>query len=100
MFNVFAAHADESAVLMFNTGPVCGEAISSYQGESLYHASLDAAEYERLLHQHGFDVVAHAVEDPQADERTVWLARRAASNPQLRPHPARSCRDRPKVSLK
>ena len=80
MFNVFTAHADESAVLMFNTGPVCGEAIGSYyQGESLYHASLDTAVYERLLHQHGFDVVAHAVEDPQADERTVWLARRAAS---------------------
>ena len=80
MFNVFTAHADESAVLMFNTGPVGGEAIGSYyQGESLYHASLDTAVYERLLHQHGFDVVAHAVEDPQADERTVWLARRAAS---------------------
>ena len=78
MFDVFSAHADESAVLMFNTGPACDESIASFQGESLYHASLDAVEYEMLLHRHDFDNVAHAIEDPQAGGRTVWLARRTA----------------------
>lgn len=74
MFAVFAAHAASSAFLMFNTGPQHGEAIGEYRGEPLYHASLDAAEYQGLLDQFGFEVVAHTVEDPTAGGRTVWLA--------------------------
>ncbi len=75
MFEVFAAHAAGSAVLMFNTGPAYGEGIGCYQGEPLYHASLDAAEYEKLLTDAGFEVVVHVVEDRQAGGRTVWIAR-------------------------
>lgn len=74
MFKVFAAHAAPSAFLMFNTGTEYGEAMGEYQGEPLYHASLDAEEYQVLLDQWGFDVVAHAVEDTTAGGRTVWLA--------------------------
>jgi trans-aconitate methyltransferase len=74
MFKVFAAHSAPSAFLMFNTGPEHGEAIGEYRGELLYHASLDSVEYQMLLDQFGFDVVAHAVEDPTAGGRTIWLA--------------------------
>ncbi len=74
MFSVFAAHAAPSAALMFTTGPQHSEEIGEYRGAPLYHASLDAAEYRRLLDQYGFDVVAHTVEDPTAGGRTVWLA--------------------------
>jgi hypothetical protein len=65
-------------MLMFNTGPAHGEGIGSYRGDPLYHASLDAAEYERLLAAHDLEVVDHVVEDPKAGGRTVWLARRLA----------------------
>lgn len=75
MFALFAAHAAASALLMFNSGPAHGEAIGSYRGDPLYHASLAASEYETLLTQSGFEVVDHVVEDPQAEGRTVWLAR-------------------------
>jgi trans-aconitate methyltransferase len=75
MFAVFAAHAENMAMLMFNTGPAFGESIGSYRGDSLYHASLDTAEYERLLAANGFGIIGHAVEDPKAGGRTVWLAR-------------------------
>ena len=75
MFALFAAHAAVSALLMFNSGPGHGEAIGSYRGDPLYHASLAATEYETLLTQSGFEVVEHVVEDPQAGGRTVWLAR-------------------------
>jgi len=75
MFAVFAQHASASALLMFNTGPVHGEAIGSYRGDPLYHASLDAAEYRELLAVSGFEVLAHTVEDPLAGGRTAWLAR-------------------------
>jgi len=44
MFVVFAAHAEPGAILMFNSGPAFGEAVGSYNGDQLYHASLDPAE--------------------------------------------------------
>lgn len=62
---------------MFTSGPAHGEAIGSYQGEPLYHASLDAAEYHSLLRANGFAVVAHVVEDPDCDKHTIWLAQLA-----------------------
>jgi hypothetical protein len=74
---VFAAHAGDTAILMFNS-PRYGEAIGSYRGDALYHASLDASEYVDLLSASGFGVVEHIVEDPKAGGRTVWLARRSA----------------------
>jgi predicted TPR repeat methyltransferase len=75
MFPVFAAHAAPGAALMFTSGPSHGEAIGEFAGERLYHASLDPAEYRAHLDGHGFDVVAHVVEDPECGGRTVWLAR-------------------------
>ncbi len=75
MFAIFAAHAGPSAMLMFNTGPAYGEGIGCYRGDPLYHASLDATEYEALLTKFRFDVIAHAIEDRDAGGRTVWLAR-------------------------
>lgn len=74
MFPIFARHAGEGAALLFNTGPAHGEAIGAWQGEPLYHASLDGAEYRALLHENGFEVVDHAVADDRAGGRTVWLA--------------------------
>jgi SAM-dependent methyltransferase len=77
MFEVFARHSAASAVLMFNTGPSFGEAVGSYRGDPLYHASLSAADYEALLANIGFNVVTHRVEDWESGGgRTVWLARR------------------------
>ena len=76
MFSVFAEHAAPASILMFNTGPSHGESIGCYRGDPLYHASLDAAEYETLLGQFGFKVVKHVVADWEAGGgRTVWLAR-------------------------
>ena len=73
MFPVFKRHASPNAALMFTSGTSHGEAIGSYRGEPLYHASLAAEEYRALLNANGFRVVAHVVEDPNCG-RTVWLA--------------------------
>jgi len=75
MFAVFEKHSAPSAPLLFTSGPADGEAIGSLCGHELYHASLDAAEYERLLAAHGFEVLIHRVEDPDCGGHTVWLAR-------------------------
>ncbi len=75
MFPIFARHAGPAAVLMFTSGPARGEAIGSFAGEPLYHASLDPEEYRELLRRHGFAVVRHVSEDPACGGHTVWLAR-------------------------
>jgi hypothetical protein len=60
---------------MFTSGPAHGEAIGEFEGESLYHASLASEEYKFLLSANGFEVVAHALEDPTCGKHTIWLAR-------------------------
>ncbi|MGX9393215.1 class I SAM-dependent DNA methyltransferase [Nitrobacteraceae bacterium UC4446_H13] len=76
MFTVFAEHVASGGALMFTSGPRAGEAIGSYQGEALYHASLAPEDYERLLAAHGFDVIDHVAEDATCGCHTIWLARR------------------------
>jgi hypothetical protein len=79
MFAVFAAHAVADAVLMFNAGPAKGEAIGSYRGDPLYHASLDPSDYEALLVGAGFELIEHSVNDLASGGRVFWLARAAPS---------------------
>jgi hypothetical protein len=74
MFPIFRTHARPKAALMFTSGPGHGEAIGTFQGEPLYHGSLDGAEYRSLLEDHGFEVVAQVTEDPDCADQTVWLA--------------------------
>ena len=74
MFPVFRAHALPNAALMFTSGPADGEAIGSFGGEPLYHASLGPAEYRSLLDRNGFRVVSYVVEDPDCGGHTIWLA--------------------------
>src|SRR5207253_4212667 len=49
MFPVFRKHAAPRAALMFTSGPSHGEAIGTFAGEPLYHASLGSDEYNSLL---------------------------------------------------
>lgn len=74
MFPTFRRHAAPGAVLLFTSGPKAGEALGAFEGETLYHASLDPTEYRQLLEQEGFEVVAHRAEDPECGMHTVWLA--------------------------
>lgn len=74
MFRTFRNHAALRAALMFTSGPSHGEVVGRLEGEPLYHASLDAAEYRQLLEEQGFAVVDHRAEDPSCFGRTVWLA--------------------------
>jgi len=75
MFAAFKRHASPSTVLMFTTGSRRGEAIGSYRGDPLYHASLSTKDYRSLLEAKGFRVTAHVTDDPDCGGHTVWLAR-------------------------
>lgn len=75
MFAIFAAHLAEGGALMFTSGPRAGQAVGSFQGEPLYHASLNPEDYRRLLAAHGLDVIDHVAEDATCGGHTIWLAR-------------------------
>lgn len=76
MFARFAAHIHDGAPLMFTSGTEEGEAIGYFQEQPLYHASLDAPEYERLLAANDFIVKEFRADDPGCGNHTVWLATR------------------------
>lgn len=80
MFPVFAAHAMPGAALMFTSGPAHGEAIGTFEGAPLYHASLAPDEYRSLLAGNGFDVLDYRAEDPDCGGHTIWLARYLAGS--------------------
>jgi hypothetical protein len=46
-----------------------------FQGDPLFHASLEPAEYRRLLAANGFDMLEYRREDPDCGGRCIWLAR-------------------------
>ncbi|OYW79598.1 MAG: hypothetical protein B7Z27_05245, partial [Sphingobacteriia bacterium 32-37-4] len=49
MFKIFADHLNQQGMLLFTSGHEAGEVWSNNGGENLYHASLSAEEYEKLL---------------------------------------------------
>jgi hypothetical protein len=59
---------------MFTSGTAHGIALGTFEGETLYHASLDHAEYIELLNANGFSVVEQVMEDPDCGGHTIWLA--------------------------
>ena len=76
MFPVFARHAAPGAALLFTSGPDAGEAIGSFEGEPLHHASLSPAEYAALLDRNGFLVRRFIADDPDCQGHSLWLAKR------------------------
>jgi len=79
MFPVFRDHAAPGAPLLFTSGPRHGEAIGSFRGEPLYHASLAPEEYRSLLAANDFSVVAEKMQDLECGGHSVWLALRNES---------------------
>ncbi len=57
-------------------GPSYGQALSFLEGETLYHASLAAEEYQYLLAANGFQVIQMIVNDSSCTKHTVWLAQK------------------------
>jgi SAM-dependent methyltransferase len=74
MFPIFQQHAAPGAALMFTSGPAHGEAIGDFEGEPLYHASLDPAEYRSLLDEYGFRFITYVADDVNCGRHTIWLA--------------------------
>lgn len=76
MLGVMAAHCKPKAAILFTAGPEAGEVLGKLEGEPLYHASLDVVEYQAILDEHGFRLIAHRLEDPDCGGHSVFLAAR------------------------
>ncbi len=79
MFARFAGHAAPGGLLLFPTGHRLGELIGEWQGEPLYHGSLDPAEYRALLDDNGFDLLVERPHEPERGSGISWLAQKRSS---------------------
>ncbi len=75
MFARFAEHLEPNGSLLFTSGHGAGESIGKWQGEPLYHASLDPNEYRALLAANGLEVVKCRLRDEDTGDASVWLAK-------------------------
>ena len=75
MFELFKRHLNPGGILLFTSGTGHGEAWGMNGGENLFHASLDAQEYELLLTKHHFKVLRLKASDPDCGLATIWMAR-------------------------
>lgn len=74
MFPVFSRHLVAGGVLMFTSGPQAGEVWGTVEGQAVYHASLDPAQYRFHLKASGMSDLSFAREDPSCQGRSVWMA--------------------------
>lgn len=77
MFPVFARHCRPGSALMFTSGDRDGEAIGSFEGDALYHASLAPEEYQSLLARAEFRVIIDGRAVTEAAGARLWFAVRA-----------------------
>ena len=74
MFQTLGRLAAPGAALLFTSGTTEGEVIGSFEGQPLYHGSLNTAEYRELLQENGFETIRHVESDPTCGGATIWLA--------------------------
>lgn len=69
-------HLASGGAMMLTVGPEEGETVGHVCGEPVYHSSLSLAEYSRVLHGLGIDVVQFVPEDPDCDFASILLAKK------------------------
>ncbi len=72
-----AAHLRPGGVLMMTSGITEGESDGQVGKDRVYHASLDAAEYRRILAGQGVPVTEFVVDDPETGGSNILMARRS-----------------------
>ncbi|HIG0327050.1 TPA: class I SAM-dependent DNA methyltransferase [Legionella pneumophila] len=74
---LIASYVDQNGLLIFTSGPEYDEVWSNNGGHDLYHASLSTEEYEQILIDNNFKVLAHKIRDPDCGDATVWVAQKS-----------------------
>ena len=76
MFPIMKRHLTAKGVVLITTGTSAGECSGSVAGETVFHASLDEAEYRMQFENYGFSGIEYCPEDPETSGYTLWLANR------------------------
>lgn len=71
-----ASFVRPNGLLVFTSGSEYSEVWSKNGGHDLYHASLSADEYEKILKENGLRILTHQVEDPKCGGATIWVAKK------------------------
>nr|WP_254899035.1 class I SAM-dependent methyltransferase [Thalassococcus arenae] len=69
-------HLGSGGRLLLTVGPSAGETTGRVGDETVFHASLDAAEYAAILEACGCGLVTHVADDPQCNGHSLLLARK------------------------
>ncbi len=70
----FADYVTAGGPLLLTVGPGAGEVTGQVGNESVYHASLDPAEYQQLLQEAGFGELTFVARDENSGGRSIVLA--------------------------
>lgn len=74
---LLASYVDQNGLLVFTSGYESDEVWSDNGGHNLYHASLSTEEYQQILIDNNFKVLAHKIRDPECGDATVWVAQKS-----------------------
>ena len=71
---VFCRHLKQNGALLLTIGHKAGEVLGIVDGQQVYHASLDPAEYQEILTSAGFAKVTVELRDKDCDYHSLLLA--------------------------
>ena len=73
---LFIQHLAPKGTLLLTVGHEAGEVLGTVEGEAVYHSSLAAEEYKRILWAGGLEDTTMIFQDESCGRRTVLMARR------------------------
>lgn len=74
----FSAHLAPGGVLLATVGSRASEVVGRVGDDPVYHSSLSAEGYQRVLEASGMELTRFVPEDPACDRVSVLMARKAA----------------------
>lgn len=74
--DVFANHLVTNGVLLFTAGPDEGEVLGKVNGRDVYHSSLSADEYKKILEINGMKLIQYKLNDDECNNHCVFFAQK------------------------
>lgn len=72
--DAFCRHLHQNGTLLLTIGDKAGEVLGTVDGQQVYHASLDPAEYQEILSSAGFAKITLELCDEDCGEHSLLLA--------------------------
>ena len=73
---LLSRHLQPGGILMLTVGPKDGVVTGTVEGDTVFHASLSAAEYTARLEENELRLTAYMAEDPWCEYHSILMARK------------------------